>query len=83
MHEDIKCSHKDLFSKKNELILNNKCEEHNKKNKIGFCCTYCKEICSTCAGIFNDSHVKYLIKINGNIYLIILILIILINLRIL
>ena len=26
-----------------------------KKNKIGFYCTYCKEICST----FNDSHVKY------------------------
>ena len=55
MHEDIKCSHKDLLSKKNELILNNKCEEHDKKNKIGFYCTYCKEICST----FNDSHVKY------------------------
>ena len=57
MHEDIKCSHKDLLSKKNELILNNKCEEHDKKNKIGFYCTYCKEICSTCAGFFNDSHV--------------------------
>ena len=35
VHEDIKSSHKELITK-NELILNNKCNEHNKKNKIGF-----------------------------------------------
>jgi hypothetical protein len=57
VHEDIKSSHKDLITK-NELILNNKCDEH-KKNKIGFCCSCYKEICSTCAGFFNDGHVKY------------------------
>ena len=58
VHEDIKSSHKDLMTK-NELILNNKCNEHNKKNKIGFCCTCYKEICSTCAGFNNDGHEKY------------------------
>ena len=58
VHEDIKSSHKELMSK-NELILNNKCQEHNQKNKIGFCCTCYKEICSTCAGYFNDGHEKY------------------------
>ena len=49
VHEDIKSSHKELITK-NELILNNKCNEHNKKNKIGFFCTCYEEICSTCAG---------------------------------
>ena len=58
VHEDIKSSHKDLMTKI-ELILNNKCDEHNKKNKIGFCCTCYEEICSTCAGFFNDGHIKY------------------------
>ena len=58
VHEDIKSSHKDLITK-NELILNNKCIEHNKKNKIGFCCSCYKEICSTCAGYYNDGHSKY------------------------
>ena len=47
------------MSKKNKLILNNKCVEHNKKNKIGFYCTCYKEICSICAGFFNDSNEKY------------------------
>ena len=46
VHNDIKNTHKDLMTK-NEIILNNKCKEH-KKNKIGFCCTCYKEICSTC-----------------------------------
>ena len=58
VHEDIKSSHKELITK-NELLLNNKCNEHNKKNKIGFCCTCYEEICSTCAGFFNDGHIKY------------------------
>ena len=57
VHDDIKNNHKDLLSK-NELILNNKCDKHN-KNKIGFCCTCNEEICSTCSGFFNDGHVKY------------------------
>ena len=58
VHEDIKNSHKELLTK-NELILNNKCKEHNQKNKIGFCCTCYNEICSTSAGFFNDGHIKY------------------------
>ena len=57
VHNDIKNSHRDLMTK-NEIILNNKCKEHN-KNKIGFCCTCYKEICSTCSGYFNEGHLKY------------------------
>ena len=60
VHNDIKNTHKDLMTK-NEIILNNKCKEH-KKNKIGFCCTCYKEICSTCSGYFNEGHVKYTFK---------------------
>ena len=60
VHNDIKNSHKDLMTK-NEIILNNKCEEH-KKTKNGFCCTCYKEICSTCSGYFNEGHVKYTFK---------------------
>ena len=37
VHNEIKNSHKDLITK-NEIILNNKCKEHN-KTKIGFCCS--------------------------------------------
>lgn len=57
VHEDIKSSHKDLMTKI-EIMLNNKCQEHN-KNKIGFCCTCYEEICTTCAGFFNEGHIKY------------------------
>ena len=56
VHNDIKNSHKDLIAK-NEIFLNDKCEEH-KKTKIGYCCTCYKQICSTCSGYFNEGHVK-------------------------
>ena len=36
----------------NELNLNSKCEEHNKKNNIGFCCSCYSEICSKCADFY-------------------------------
>jgi len=58
VHDDITKNHKDLITKF-ELILNNKCNKHKGKNKNGFCCTCYEEICSTCAGYFNDGHIKY------------------------
>ena len=58
VHDDITKNHKDLMTKY-ELIINNKCNKHNGKNKNGFCCTCYEEICSICAGYFNDGHVKY------------------------
>ena len=58
VHEDIKKYHSNLISKI-ELILNKKCEIHPTKNCVGFCCSCFNEICSVCAGFFNDGHKKY------------------------
>ena len=58
VHNDIKGSHSDLISKI-ELIFNKNCDKHENKKCIGFCCSCNSEICTTCAGFFNDGHKKY------------------------
>ncbi len=58
VHDDLIDNHKNMIIN-NELNLNSKCEEHNKKNNIGFCCSCYSEICSKCAGFYHDGHVKY------------------------
>ena len=57
VHNDIKGSHANLLSKI-EILFNKNCNIHNKKCN-GFCNTCYNEICSACAGYFNDGHKKY------------------------
>ena len=58
VHDDIKGSHSNLISKI-ELLFNKNCEIHKNKKCNGFCCTCYNEICSECAGFFNDGHKKF------------------------
>ena len=58
VHDDLIDNHENMIIN-NELNLNSKCEEHIKKNNVGFCCSCYNEICSKCAGFYHDGHVKY------------------------
>ena len=58
VHDDIRGSHANLISKI-ELLFNKNCNKHKNKKCIGFCCPCYEEICSVCAGFFNDGHKKF------------------------
>lgn len=58
VHNDIRGSHANLISKI-ELLFNKNCKKHENKKCIGFCCPCYEEICSTCAGFFNEGHKKF------------------------